>query len=64
MTAHTATAHKTGDGMTEGEKTTSNTPVSETDPGGTRPAPPKSTPDKPPVQSGDQNANPRRGTDR
>ncbi len=50
--------------MAEGEKTTSNTPVAETDPGGTRPAPAKSTPDKQPVQSGDQNANPPRGTDR
>ncbi|WP_171034100.1 hypothetical protein [Lichenicoccus roseus] len=50
--------------MAEDEKTTANTPVSGTDPGGTRPAPPKDTPEKQPVQSGDQNANPSRVTDR
>ena len=54
--------------MAEGEKTTSNTPVSEIDPGGTRPAPKKApenaNPQKQPVQSGDQNSNPPRGTDR
>ena len=47
------------------DKTTANTPVSGTDPGGTRPAPTsgKSVP-RPPVQSGDQNRDPPHGTDR
>ncbi|WP_428377895.1 hypothetical protein [Lichenicoccus sp.] len=50
--------------MAESDKTITNTPVSDIDPGGTHPAPPKSTPEQPPVQSGDQNADPPRGTDR
>ena len=47
------------------DKTTANTPISGTDPGGTRPAPSggKPTP-RPPVQSGDQNTDPPHGTDR
>jgi hypothetical protein len=54
-------------GSQQSGKTTANTPVSGTDPGGTRPAPKGGTPDasaKPPVQSGDQNVNTPRGTDR
>ena len=53
--------------MSDGEKTrtTANEPVSGNDPGGTRPAPthdqPKTRPD---VQSGDQNTDPKRSTDR
>ena len=49
--------------MAENEKTITNTPVSEIDPGGTHPAPSKGTPEKTPVQSGDQNSNPKRGAD-
>jgi len=46
-------------------KTTANTPVSGTDPGGTRPAPKTGKPaPRPEVQSGDQNVNPAHGTDR
>ena len=46
-------------------KTTSNTPVSDVDPGGTRPKPADSKPTtRQQVQSGDQNVNPPRGTDR
>ena len=46
-------------------KTTANTPVSDIDPGGTRPKPAgdkAATPQQ--VQSGDQNVNPPHGTDR
>jgi len=49
----------------QSDKTTANTPVSGTDPGGTRPAPKHGGgAPKPPVQSGDQNVNTPRGTDR
>ena len=49
----------------ESAKTTANTPVSGTDPGGTHPKPAAGQPaSRPQVQSGDQNANPPHGTDR
>jgi hypothetical protein len=54
-------------GSQQSDKTTANTPVSGTDPGGTRPAPKggaSGAPAKPPVQSGDANVNTPRGTDR
>ena len=52
-------------GSTGSDKTTANTPVSGTDPGGTRPAPNSGKPGKQQeVQSGDQNTNPTHGTDR
>ncbi len=45
--------------------TTANTPVSGTDPGGTRPKPASAKPTtQQQVQSGDQNVNPPHGTDR
>lgn len=48
----------------ESDKTTANTPVSDISPGGTRPPPSDAgKAAKPTVQSGDQNANPARGTD-
>ena len=47
------------------DKTTGNAPVSGTDSGGTRPAPKDGRPaPRPDVQSGDQNDNPVRNTDR
>ncbi len=49
----------------ETAKTTANTPVSDIDPGGTRPKPADSKPTtQQQVQSGDQNVNPPHGTDR
>ncbi len=47
------------------EKTTANTPVSGTDPGGTRPAPATGKPaSRQEVRSGDQNADPSHETSR
>ncbi len=49
--------------LQESDKTTANTPVSDISPGGTRPPPSDAgKAAKPTVQSGDQNANPARGT--
>ncbi len=53
------------DPASDSEKTTANTPISDIDPGGTRPKPASDKPAvRPQVQSGDQNVNPPRGTDR
>ncbi len=50
---------------TEADKTTANVPVTEIDPGGTRPAPSSGEPKtRPKPQSGDQNHDPDRVTDR
>lgn len=46
------------------DKTTANVPVSDIGAGGTRPAPSSDTATKPKVQSGDQNTNPDRSTNR
>ena len=47
------------------DKTTANTPVSATDPGGTHPSPSAGKPvPRPKVESGDENRAPARNTDR
>ncbi len=65
-TAQTGSTSMVQDSGSKGlDKTTANTPISGTDPGGTRPAPTSGKPAaRPEVQSGDQNTNPPHGTDR